>query len=233
PDELFPGRALCFLSEKNPVRRGCAAIVSNAGFDRLITILIVVSSIALALDNPLRDPDSTTAKVLEVIEFVTAVLFTVEFLLKICAWGFYFMPLAYLRNAWNVLDFFVVVVVLVDFAAAGPSLVGLRSLRALRSLRPLRIIKRLPGLKLVLEALIGSIPGVMNVAAVCFLFYIIFAILCVNYFKGVLMSCQGEGYDALPEAVASFLESPLSWSEMSAEQRGWFGPLSNVSEAFS
>ncbi|CAN0428635.1 unnamed protein product, partial [Scytosiphon promiscuus] len=74
---------------------------------------------------------------------------------------------------------------------------------------------------------------VVNVAAVCFLFYIIFAILCVNYFKGVLMSCQGEAFDALPDAVASFLESPLSWSEMSAEQQGWFGPLSNVSEPFS
>lgn len=76
-------------------------------------------------------------------------------------------------------------------------------------------------------------PGVVNVAAVCFLFYIIFAILCVNYFKGVLMSCQGDAFDALPEAVASFLESPVSWSAMSAEEQGWFGPLSNVSEPFS
>lgn len=96
-----------------------------------------------------------------------------------------------------------------------------------------RIVKRFPGLKLVLEALIGSVQGVFNVAAVCFLFYIIFAILCVNYFKGLLMSCQGNAFDALPGEVVSFLEDPLPWSEMSSGQREWFGPLSNVSEAFS
>ena len=91
----------------------------------------------------------------------------------------------------------------------------------------------MPGLKLVLEALIASIPGVLNVAAVCLLFFVIFAILGVNYFKGILMSCQGEGYDALPQTVTSFVERPLSWSTMSAEQQAWFGPLSNVTDAFS
>lgn len=81
------------------------------------------------------------------------------------------------------------------------------------------MINRLPGLKLVLEALFHSIPGVLNVAAVCLMFYMIFAILSVNYFKGVLMSCQG-GFDALPAPTAAFLESPLPWSQMTAEQRG-------------
>ncbi|CAM9974789.1 unnamed protein product, partial [Ectocarpus fasciculatus] len=95
------------------------------------------------------------------------------------------------------------------------------------------MVKRFPGLKIVLEALIGSVQGVLNVAAVCFVFYIIFAILCVNYFKGALMSCQGDAFDALPGEVASFLEVPVSWSEMSSGQREWFGPLSNVSDAFS
>lgn len=138
PDPLFPGLALCCLSAENPLRRGCAALVSNAGFGLFITFLIAVSSISLALDNPLRDPDSSTARILQIIEIVTAVFFTIEFLLKICASGFYFMPMAYLRDGWNVVDFFVVLVVLVEFATIGPNLVGLRSLRALRALRPLR-----------------------------------------------------------------------------------------------
>lgn len=72
-----------------------------------------------------------------------------------------------------------------------------------------------------------------NVVAVCLMFYIIFAILCVNYFQGILMSCQGDAFDALPGEVVSFLEDPLPWSEMSSGQREWFGPLSNVSEALS
>ena len=73
----------------------------------------------------------------------------------------------------------------------------------------------------------------LNVAAVCFMFFIIFAILGVNYFKGILMSCQGDGFDALSEAVMLFIEDPVEWDAMSADQRAWFGPLSNVSETFS
>lgn len=139
PEHIYPGFALCCLSAKNPLRRGCAAIVSSSWFGRFITLLIVVSSIILAIDSPLRDPDSTTGRALEVVELVTTILFTVEFLLKVCASGFLFMPMAYLRDPWNVLDFVVVFASVSQlFVASGPRLVGLRSLRALRALRPLR-----------------------------------------------------------------------------------------------
>lgn len=88
-------------------------------------------------------------------------------------------------------------------------------------------------MKIVLNALFAAIPDVLNVAAVCFMFFLIFAILGVNYFKGVLMSCQGDEFDALAPSVASFLVSPSSWEDMSDDQRAWFSPLSNVSVAFS
>lgn len=96
-----------------------------------------------------------------------------------------------------------------------------------------RMINRAPGLKIVLNALFAAIPDVLNVAAVCFMFFIIFAILGVNYFKGILMSCQGDGFEALSEAVTLFIEEPAGWDSMSAEERAWFGPLSNVSDYFS
>eukprot|EP00752_Nemacystus_decipiens_P001936 g1865.t1 len=224
--------ALCCLSANHPLRRGCLAIIRNAWFDRFIMLLIVISSVELAVDNPLLDPDSTTSRALEVAELVITVLFTAEFLLKVFASGFLFIPRAYLRDPWNVLDFVVVVISISQlFVTDGSGSAKLGSLRALRVLRPLRIINRLPGLKLVLEVLVHSVPGVLNVAAVCFMFFIIFAILSVHYFKGVLMSCQGDDFDALPATAVEFLESPLPWSEMTAEQRGWFGPMSNVSEA--
>lgn len=95
-----------------------------------------------------------------------------------------------------------------------------------------RVINRAPGLKLVLSSLFAAIPDVLNVTAVCVMFFFIFAILGVTYFKGILMSCQGDGFDALPEAVRSFIELPISWSEMSDQQREWFSPSSNISEAY-
>ena len=95
------------------------------------------------------------------------------------------------------------------------------------------MINRAPGLKIVLNALFAAIPDVLNVAAVCFMFFLIFAILGVNYFKGILMSCQGEEFDALSEEVALFIEKPMAWDAMSDQQRSWFSPLSNVSAVFS
>ena len=139
PEHMYPGLALCCLSAKNPLRRGCAAVVSNAGFDRFVLLLIVVSSIILAVDSPLRDPDSEAGRALHAVELATAGVFAVEFLLKVCASGFYFMPMSYLRDPWNALDFVVVVVSVSQlFLVGDPRLAGLRSVRALRALRPLR-----------------------------------------------------------------------------------------------
>ncbi|CAM9574083.1 unnamed protein product, partial [Ectocarpus sp. 8 AP-2014] len=234
PDDLDPGKALFVLGPDNKLRQGCAAVVHNPGFDRFILLLISVSSLALALDSPLRDPESATAKYLKGVERVMTALFFIEMALKICAHGFALMPKAYLRSAWNILDFVVVVISMIQLVTNDSgNLESLRSLRTLRALRPLRMINRAPGLKIVLNALFAAIPDVLNVAAVCFMFFIIFAILGVNYFKGILMSCQGEEFDALPESIALFIEEPTSWDAMSADQQSWFGPLSNVSAAFS
>ena len=139
PDDLDPGKALFALGPENKVRQACAAVVHNPGFDRFILLLISVSSLALALDSPLRDPDSTTAKYLKGVERVMTALFFIEMALKICAHGFVLMPKAYLRSAWNVLDFVVVVISMIQLVTNdSANLESLRSLRTLRALRPLR-----------------------------------------------------------------------------------------------
>lgn len=141
PDDLDPGRAMWIMGPRNPIRRACAAVVANPGFDRMILLLISVSSIALAIDNPLRNPDSALAVALKRVEVIMTGLFFVEMALKICAHGFIAMPGAYLRNSWNVLDFVVVVISLFQlFSHDSSKLKSLRSLRALRALRPLRFV---------------------------------------------------------------------------------------------
>lgn len=46
----------------------------------------------------------------EKIEYVFLVIFTVECVMKIIAYGFVAHPGAYLRNGWNLLDFTIVVI---------------------------------------------------------------------------------------------------------------------------
>ena len=46
----------------------------------------------------------------EIIEYVFLVIFTIESVIKIVAYGFVLHPYAYLRSGWNLLDFTIVVV---------------------------------------------------------------------------------------------------------------------------
>ena len=100
--------------------------------------------------------------------------------------GFIMHPGSYLRSAWNILDFFIVIIGLVGFFASGSggNLTALRALRTFRALRPIRMASRAEGMKVVVNALFQAIPGIANVSFVCLLFYLIFGILGLNLFMG-------------------------------------------------
>lgn len=65
----------------------------------------------------------------------------------------------------------------------------------IRVLRPLRMISRNPGLKIVIEALLKSIPDIGNVMVVSVLFLLLFAILGTNLYKGAFFSCEMENVE--------------------------------------
>jgi hypothetical protein len=46
------------------------------------------------------------------------------------------------------------------------------------------MVSKDPGMKLVVNALIASLPSMVNVLAVCILIILIFAVMGVNFFKG-------------------------------------------------
>jgi len=127
-----------------------------------------------------------------------------------------------MRNGWNVLDFVIVLVSILSLAASGAGeLKSLRSLRSLRALRPLRMISRNPGLKLVVNALFRAIPSIINVLFVCMLFFLIFGIVGVSYFKGVFMSCQGRVFDDLLPAQRDLVFHPVPFADLTAAQAAW------------
>lgn len=70
------------------------------------------------------------------------------------------------------------------------SLQALKALRALRALRPLRVIAKDEGMRLVVNALLASIPSMTNVLLVCSLVMLIFAIMGVSIFKGAFYRCE-------------------------------------------
>ena len=88
-------------------------------------------------------------------------------------------------------------------------------MRTLRALRPLRAMAKMEGMKVVISALIGALPGIANVMAVCLIFWLIFAIIGVNFFMGQFQECvDSEGnrfhFDVVPnKSVCLDLEGGL------------------------
>ena len=224
--EFEQTRALWLFTTAHPVRQSALHLVRRPWFEKTVMVIIIISSLMLALENPLEDPDSTIVAVLKVLDPIITGFFAFESGLKIIAFGFVLHRSAYLRTAWNQMDFAIVVVSLVSVAmgdgGGGQAFQALRVIRTLRALRPLRMIERNPGMKQVVNALLHSIPAVANVVAISLLFLLIFAIVGVNYFKGEFAACQGSTYIALSslerEHIFEPTVAPPAWARAS------FGP---------
>ena len=105
--------------------------------------------------------------------------------LKILGLGFIFNKGAYLRDAWNILDFTIVMTGYLSLLLQGGS-VNLSGLRAFRVLRPLKSISSIAGLKVIVSALLASLPLLRDTIIVLVFFFFIFAIAGLQLFSGVL-----------------------------------------------
>jgi Ion transport protein len=148
----------------------------------------------LAFENPLNDPNSNLVKNLVLTDIVFSSIFAFEAFAKIVANGFIFCGKdSYLRNGWNFIDFIIVVLSIVSLAIRG-KLKIFKVFRLLKVIRPIRVISRNKGLKIGIQALFMAVPNIFNVIIVSMLFFVIFGIIGVNYFKGQFYSCNfGEG----------------------------------------
>ncbi|XP_017335969.1 sodium channel, voltage gated, type VIII, alpha subunit b isoform X2 [Ictalurus punctatus] len=173
------------------LRKTCYLIVEHNWFETLIIFMILLSSGALAFEDVYIEQRKTIQIILEYADRVFTYIFILEMLLKWVAYGF----VKYFTNAWCWLDFFIVDVSIVSLIAnaLGYSDLGpIKSLRTLRALRPLRALSRFEGMRVVVNALVGAIPSIMNVLLVCLIFWLIFSIMGVNLFAGKYYYCFNE-----------------------------------------
>ncbi|XP_063733824.1 sodium channel, voltage-gated, type I like, alpha b isoform X2 [Eleginops maclovinus] len=170
------------------LRKTCFIIVEHNWFESFIIFMILLSSGALAFEDIYIEQRRTIKTVLEYSDKVFTYIFILEMLLKWVAYGF----VKYFTNAWCWLDFLIVDVSLVSLVANAlgySELTAIKSLRTLRALRPLRALSRFEGMRVVVNALLGAIPSIMNVLLVCLIFWLIFSIMGVNLFAGKYYYC--------------------------------------------
>lgn len=107
--ENLHGKSLFCMTSQNELRRFCYKSANNPWFDRIVLILITISTILLAVESPLDDPNSFKISVLKKIDYFMTAVFFLEMLTKIIAFGFMFCgENSYIRNGWNILDFIIV-----------------------------------------------------------------------------------------------------------------------------
>ena len=179
---VYQGRAFGRWDVEHRVRRRFIDLVEYPWFDRVVLLLIIVNSVTMAAQNPLDDetPDWATA-----CEWVFTVMFSVEAACKICAEGLVFdSPDAYLTDTWNWIDLLTVIVSWVSLLL--PDAGNLSAIRSVRVLKPLRTVQRVPGLRVLIGALIHSLPGMGDVANLFAFFLLAFSVVGVELFAGTL-----------------------------------------------
>ncbi|TNV87903.1 hypothetical protein FGO68_gene16047 [Halteria grandinella] len=182
------GKSLYLFSEESILRNKIMELVRHQFFEIFILITIIISSVQLAIDSPLLDPNGDKSLNLYIVDTFTTTIFAVEAILKIVSLGFALNgKYSYLRNPWNLADF---IILILSIIALTPLSTSLQIFKMFRILRILRLISRNERLKVAAKALLYALPNILNVTIIIVFFFLIFGIVCVSYFKGKFFICD-------------------------------------------
>ena len=184
-------------------------LVNESWFQNTIIVLIVINAITLGLETS-KTVMETAGELLGFLDRAVLVVFVVEIVLRISAYGFRFF-----KDPWSIFDFLIVGIALV------PATDAFSVLRALRVLRVLRLISILPRMRRVVEALLSSLPGLGSVVSI---------LLLIFYVAGV-MATQLFG-EAFPEWFATLPRSTYSLFQIMTLESWSMGIVRPVMEVF-
>jgi len=186
----------------------------------------MLNSLVMMSEDPSdKDPPEYYKK----IDYIFLILYTIEMVLKILGMGFVFAVNAYLKDAWNILDFVIVISgylslwsenqISEETGAVSSSNVSqdsenldLAGLRVFRVMRPLKTISSIKGLKVLMQALLSAIPLLRDTIIILIFFFIIFAIagtqLLTGNLKNKCFSIQHGTVHPMEEPLCGATECP-------------------------
>ena len=149
----------------------CRDVTASHWFSRTILTLIVISGILVGLETyPAFGNELFWGTVLSSVQNVILGVFVVELAMKIIACGR--RPWEFFAEPWNVFDFVVVSVCLLPLNMHSAAVV-----RLARILRALRMITVLPRLRLLVSALLRSIPSLGYIGVLLGLHFYIYSVI--------------------------------------------------------
>ncbi|CAF1244320.1 unnamed protein product [Rotaria sordida] len=169
----FSATRACFIfSPFNCFRRLAIRILTHSFFNTIVMLTILSNCIFMTLRNA---P--------EVTEYIFTIIYTFEALIKFIARGFILQKYTFLRDPWNWLDFIVITFAYITFFINLGKVAVLRTFRVLRALKTVAVI---PGLKIIVNALIQSFIALRDVAILSSFILSIFALIGLQLYMGVL-----------------------------------------------
>lgn len=147
--------------------------IESRKVQQTITVLIIINAITIGFETS-HEVMASVGKYLLLFDKIILAVFVIEILLKLYAWKGKFFT-----DGWNVFDFIVVAIALIP--ASGP----LSILRALRILRSLRLFKAVPRLRLIIEALLHSLPSIGWIFILLVMLFYVFAVIGTKLFGAV------------------------------------------------
>jgi hypothetical protein len=147
----------------------CEGVVTNRYFAALMMCVVLFSCFVMvvAAGVPLKRASKLSYDFQWYSSWTVLVMFFVEFLLKILARG-----RKYFSSVWDVLDFFLLIVCVLDVAEFFTNVASVKFLRGLRSSRVLRLISDIPSIKIILTALYHAFVSCWNL--VLFMLFVLY-----------------------------------------------------------
>ncbi|NWT80316.1 CAC1S protein, partial [Lanius ludovicianus] len=221
------------FSPTNKFRVLCHRTVNATWFTNFILLFILLSSISLAAEDPIR-AESFRNKILGYFDIGFTSVFTVEIVLKMTTYGAFLHKGSFCRNSFNILDLLVVAVSLISMGIESSTISVVKILRVLRVLRPLRAINRAKGLKHVVQCVFVAIKTIGNIVVVTTLLQFMFACIGVQLFKGKFYMCTDPSKLTEKECRGQFINYvDADPTQIEVQERVWVHSDFHFNNVFS
>ena len=146
----------------------CSKIANSIRFQSFIMVVIVANAVTLGLGT--YDFSPRVLDLLTVLDEVFLGIFTIELAIRIAAYGR--RPQDFFKDGWNVFDFIVIGLAFTPGIRDNVTL-----LRLARLLRVARLVTVMPDLRILIRAMVGSIPPIASLAMLTVLLMYIYGMI--------------------------------------------------------
>jgi voltage-gated sodium channel len=146
----------------------CRTVADSGVFQGFILVVILLNAITLGIQT--YDISSGLESTISTLDDVFLGIFVVELAIRITAFGS--RPDRFFADGWNLFDFAVIAAAFVPGVRENVTL-----LRIVRLLRVVRLVTVLPDLRILLRAMVRSVPPIVSLALLTFMLMYVYGMV--------------------------------------------------------